>query len=135
MQRFISNLIPSNTYQRNLEGGDELLPYLGQLTFVEQGENKDWVIDSEDFTSCFNLFKLPAAWHKFMCFAKPVDARIFGGTPGHMVYPAMGVIPMGWTSAVSVTQMIVGSLVFDEAKVPRSSEIQLRLVREGLQKL
>ena len=126
LQRFISNFIPTNSYQRKLEGGDDLLPYLGQLTLLEQGEDQEWLIDSEDFTSCFNLFRLPASWRPFMCFAKPVDAELFGGQKGHLVYPSMGVIPMGWTSAVSVTQMIVRTLVFEESQIPKESEVQKR---------
>ena len=118
MQRFISNFIPSNAYLTNVSWKEEM------LTLLEQGENEEWILDSEDFSSCFNLFRLPSSWRKYMCFAKPVDAKIFGGVPGHMVYPAMGVIPMWWTSAVSVTQMIVRSLVFDESTVPRSSEVR-----------
>ena len=69
-QRFISNLIPSNMFQDRLEGDDKLLPYLGQLTLLEQGEEEVWLVDSEDFTSCFNLFRLPSVWYKFMAFEK-----------------------------------------------------------------
>ena len=53
MQRFISNFIPINSYQKHLEGGDKHLPYLGQLTLLNQDEDDVWVVDSEDFVSCF----------------------------------------------------------------------------------
>lgn len=49
MQRFISNLIPSNMFQDRGDGDDKLLPYLGQLTLVEQEEREVWLVDSEDF--------------------------------------------------------------------------------------
>ena len=65
-QRFISNLILSNMFQDRLEGDGKLLPYLGQLTLLQQEEEEVWLGDSEDFTSCFNLFRLPPDWHKFM---------------------------------------------------------------------
>lgn len=68
-QRFISNLIPVNMFHDRLDGDDKLLPYLGQLTLLEQGEEEIWLVDSEDFTSCFNLFRLPPVWHKYMAFA------------------------------------------------------------------
>ena len=34
LQRFISNLIPSNMFQERIDGDDKLLPYLGQLTLL-----------------------------------------------------------------------------------------------------
>ena len=123
LQRFISNLIPSNMFQEHIAGDDHLLPYLGQLTLLEQDESEIWFVDSEDFTSCFNLFRLPPCWNRYMAFGKVVDAKVFGGPPGKLVYPAMNVLPMGWLSSVSVIQAIVRSLVFTEAGVPVSSEI------------
>eukprot|EP00435_Cladocopium_sp_Y103_P063900 s82_g25.t1 len=123
LQRFISNLIPANAYQERLEGDDALLPYLGQLTLLEQGENEIWLVDSEDFVSCFNLFRLPPCWHRYMAFEKKVSAAVFGGAPGKMVYAAMSVLPMGWVSSVAVIQTIVRSLVFSEAMVPPESEL------------
>ena len=123
LQRFISNLIPANAYQERLDGDDKLLPYLGQLTLLEQGENEIWLVDSEDFVSCFNLFRLPPCWHRYMAFEKKVYARVFGGAPGTMVYAAMAVLPMGWISSVAVIQSIVRSLVFDSSSIPLSSEV------------
>ena len=49
LQRFISNLIRSNMYQERIDGDDKLLPYLGQLTLVEQGDSEIILVDSEDF--------------------------------------------------------------------------------------
>ena len=122
-QRFISNLIPSNAFQVRIDGDDKYLPYLGQLTLLEQESDQVWLTDSEDFTSSFNLFKIPAAWHKMMGFGKLVDASAFGGPAGRKVYPAMAVVPMGWLSSVAVVQAIVRSLVFDHASVPRLTEV------------
>ena len=121
LQRFISNLIPSNQYQKHILGGDKHLPYLGQLTLL--GEDQTFLIDSEDFTSCFNLFTLPEAWSPLMCFAQPVDASRLGGQRGELVYPALRVVPMGWISAVSVIQSVVRTLVFEGAEIPESSEV------------
>ena len=123
MQRFISNLIPSNDYQLHINDGDRFLPYLGQLTLLEQSPEESYLIDSEDFTSCFNLFRLPSAWWPLMCFEKQVDGRVFGRTPGVKYYAAMAVVPMGWVNAVSVIQSVVRSLVFEGADIPEDSEI------------
>ena len=123
MQRFISNFIPINSYQKHLPGGDQHLPYLGQLTLLEQGEEEIWLCDAEDFTSCYNLFCLPPAWRKYTCFGKLVDEALLGGAPGKMVYPAMRVVPMGWLNTVSIAQAVARTLVFQELGVPESSEI------------
>ena len=123
VQRFISNLIPANFYQERIDGDDKLLPYLGQLTLLEQEEEEVWLIDSEDFTSCFNLFRLPQCWHKYMAFGKAVDASLLGGEAGKIVYPAMAVLPMGWISSVAIIQSIVRTLVFKVAEIPEASEV------------
>ena len=123
LQRFISNLIPTNMFQDRIEGDDKLLPYLGQLTLLEQEQGEVWLVDSEDFVSCFNLFRLPPCWRKYMAFNKLVDASLMGGPAGKKVYPAMNVLPMGWVSSVAIIQAIVRTLVFDEAEVPLSSEV------------
>ena len=81
-------------------------------------------MDSEDFVSIFNLVRLPPCWHRYMAFEKQVDARVFGGALGTMVYAAMAVLPMGWISSVAVIQSIVRSLVFDSSSIPLSSEWQ-----------
>ena len=120
---YLPTLFKTNSFQEHIEGGDRLLPYLGQLTLLEQDESEVWFVNSEDFTSCFNLFRHPPCWHKYMAFGKWVDAKVFGGPPGKMVYPAMNVLPMGWLSSVSVIQAVVRTLVFSEAGVPEHSEI------------
>ena len=59
LQRFISVLVPSNSYQDHIEGDDTHWPYLGQLAMVEVEPDQDILVDSEDLASCFNLFSLP----------------------------------------------------------------------------
>ena len=123
MQRFISNLIPSNEYQAHLSGGDKFLPYLGQISLFQMDDSEMMLVDSEDFCSCFNLFSLPEPWRRYMCFEKTVDGAVFGLTPGVRVFPAMAAVPMGWLNAVSVIQSVVRTLVFEGASVPEDSEV------------
>ena len=124
LQRFISNLVPGNSYQSHLPGDDVHLPYLGQMAMMSVHPDEELVVDSEDLTSCFNLFSLPRAWAPYMAFGKPVDGSVFGLARGEEVYPAMAVIPMGWLSAVALTQAIVRHLVFDLSGVNPESEIR-----------
>lgn len=57
LQRFISVLVPSNAYQKHMEGDDQHLPYLGQLSVLGLEEHEQFLVDSEDLTSCFHLFR------------------------------------------------------------------------------
>ena len=57
--RFITILVPSNSFLRRLRGGSSDLPYLGQFSLVELGAGEDIWIDSEDMESCFNLVRMP----------------------------------------------------------------------------
>jgi hypothetical protein len=124
LQRFISNLVPANSYQKHLPGDNVHLPYLGQLAMFNLDHTEELLIDSEDLTSCFNLFSLPRCWTQFTAFGKPVDSSTFGYPPGELMYPAISVIPMGWLSSVSLTQAIVRHLVFDLSGVPKATEVR-----------
>ena len=82
LQRFISILVPSNAYQKHMEGDDQHLPYLGQLSVLGLEEHEQFLVDSEDLTSCFNLFRLPRRWARYFCFSKKVDGKVFGQLRG-----------------------------------------------------
>lgn len=112
LQRFISVLVPSNSYQAHMPGDDTHLPYLGQMSMLDVDEDEGLLIDSEDLTSCFNLFKLPPQWGGYAAFSKKVNARVFGGSPAEMVYVGMCVVPMGWINSVALMQTVVRQLVF-----------------------
>eukprot|EP00438_Fugacium_kawagutii_P005826 Skav231210 [mRNA] locus=scaffold2958:85828:91822:- [translate_table: standard] len=123
LQRFTSILVPSNSYQHHMPGDDLHLPYLGQMSMMEIDEDEEVLIDSEDLTSCFNLFRLPKAWSGFCTFAKKVSASVFGGSPNDMVYVGMSVVPMGWINSVALMQTVVRTLVFGISGVPEASEV------------
>ena len=123
LQRFISVLVPSNMYQQHMPGDDVHLPYLGQMTMMEVDEDEEVLIDSEDLTSCFNLFRLPPSWSGYAAFSKKVSARVFGGPPNEEVYVGMAVVPMGWINSVSLMQSVVRTLVFGISQVPGDSEL------------
>ena len=123
LQRFISILVPSNTYQDHMPGDDRHLPYVGQLSMLQLEDGEDLLIDSEDLTSCFNLFELPPSWGGLMTFSKQVSSKIFGGPAGEKSWVCMNVVPMGWINSVSLMQSVVRTLVFEESQIPESSEI------------
>ncbi len=124
LQRFISILVPTNEHSLELPGEQDSLPYVGQLTGILLDETSDLYMYSEDFTSAFNLFRVPESWSVHFAFAKKVKGSAFGGSDEIMVRPAMAVIPMGWKSAVTLVQAAVRHIVFDKAKVPRESSVE-----------
>ena len=67
-------------------------PEKGEAKGDREKGGRVWALDAEDFKSCFNLFRLPLGWLKFMCFNKLVIAEAFGGPPGKQVYAAMCVL-------------------------------------------
>ena len=90
---------------------------------VEVEPEQEVLVDSEDLTSCFNLFTLPEEWGGLMTFAKQVPSSVFGGSPDQKSWVAMNVVRMGWINSVSLMQTVVRQLVFVESKIPCSSEL------------
>ena len=124
VQRFISVLIPTNEHSVQLTGEQDSLPYVGQLTGIVLEEENDLYMESEDFTSAFNLFAVPESWLPHFAFSKKVCASAFGGTKGHEVRPALAVVPMGWHSAVALIQAAVRNIVFTRCGVPRTTSVE-----------
>ena len=61
LQRFLSVLIPTNEHMAELPGEQDTLPYVGMLTALHLGQNEELYMESEDFSSAFNLFSVPDA--------------------------------------------------------------------------
>ena len=68
---------------------------------LQEGELLLW--SSEDIKGCFHIFKFPLAWQRWMVLSKPIRASALGRN-GPPVWLVVGVIPMGWLSAVGVVQ-------------------------------
>ena len=103
--RCIMNLIPSNSTMVQLEGCVRELPGITQYLSLVIGEDETVEMFQSDMVAAFYLFRLPPAWHKYLCFNLCVDGGEIGKTPGRTFYLACAVLPMGWTSAVSVRQI------------------------------
>ena len=78
LQRFISILVPTNEHSLELPGEQDSLPYVGQLTGIVLDETSDLYMYSEDFTSAFNLFRVPESWSVHFAFAKKVNLPLGG---------------------------------------------------------
>eukprot|EP00438_Fugacium_kawagutii_P000030 Skav208216 [mRNA] locus=scaffold3686:21970:30201:- [translate_table: standard] len=103
-QRFISVMCPINAVTQALEGSQDTLPYIGQLSGLMLEEDESLYLESEDLQSAFNLFRAPEEFLGFFAYGKKVDSSAFGLAPGTQMRPALSVIPMGWHSAVALVQ-------------------------------
>ena len=107
-----------------LPGAQSTLPYIGQLTALHLEESQELYLESEDFSSAFNLFRVPKVWAGFFAYSKKVDGRAFNRPDLGQVRPALQVVPMGWHSAVTLIQQAVRHIVYDRVGVPRSTLVQ-----------
>eukprot|EP00971_Amphidinium_carterae_P325008 6455066-Amphidinium_carterae.1 len=124
-QRFISILTPINEYVSFVVDGDQLLPYVGQLTTLVLDGEQIAVVDSDDLESCFNLFRMPPDWYPYFGFSMKVPLSTFGveDDGDRMVVPALMVVPMGFKASVGIVQAAVRRLVFEECKVEKAAEL------------
>ena len=93
--RFISILTPINAYTRDIEGDAWSLPQASLLACLTLQDDELFWTDSEDLTSCFNLFALPESWRGFMAFSKKVPMSAFGGASNVDTFVGLTVVPMG----------------------------------------
>ena len=109
--RCIMNLIPSNATMVQLEGSVRDLPGVTQYLSISLAEGETIQMFQSDMVSAFYLFRLPEAWHRFLCFNITFDGNEIGKTAGTRFYLSCAVLPMGWTSAVSVMQELSTELL------------------------
>ncbi|CAE7246456.1 unnamed protein product [Symbiodinium sp. CCMP2592] len=135
MQRFISNFVPINEFLEALPGDQDFLPYVAQLGLLLLDDSQTLMIESEDLTSAFNLFRMPDTWLPFFSYAKKVPGHIMGSSE-EWVRPGLRVIPMGWSSAVTIMQADIPAeggavLYLDSFDQVRMVDTTLRAVEEG----
>lgn len=124
--RCIMNLIPSNSTMIQLEGCVRELPGITQYLSLSLGEDETVEMFQSDMVAAFYLFRLPESWHRYLCFNICLDGSKIGKTPGKSFYLACAVLPMGWTSAVSVMQEVSQELLL---RGGLESERQIRRTR------
>ena len=109
--RCIMNLIPSNATMIQLEGCVRDLPGVTQYLSISLAEGETIQMFQSDMVSAFYLFRLPEVWHRFLCFNIAFDGGEIGKSKGTRYYLSCAVLPMGWTSAVSVMQELSTELL------------------------
>ena len=123
VQRLIMNLVPSNSVLDQIKGATADLPGITQyLSLVLEG-NEKLVFYQSDMSAAFYLFRIPSAWHRMLAFGVCVDGSQVGLQRGQKYYLACNVIPMGWSSAVSVMQEVADRLT-TIGGLPRSHQVR-----------
>ena len=128
IQRVIMNLIPSNAVMEQARGSTSGLPSITQYLSLVLDQDEELCLYQSDMSSAFYLFAIPPCWTRFLCFNLAVDGREIGLDSGSTYFLACGVIPMGWSSAVSIMQEIADRLAIigrlpDDHKVRRDAPL------------
>ena len=110
IQRLIMNLIPTNSVFSQAQGATSDLPSITQYLSLVLDQDETLSFYQSDMSSAFYLFRIPPAWNRMMCFDISVCANEVGLGTGGRFFLGCAVIPMGWSSAVSVMQEIADRL-------------------------
>eukprot|EP00435_Cladocopium_sp_Y103_P017786 s1144_g4.t1 len=111
--RVIMNLIPSNAVMEQLSGAVAHLPSITQYLSISLSENEELRLHQSDMTSAFYLFSMPRCWQPYMAFNLVVTGKTIRRDPQKLYALSCAVLPMGWSSAVSVMQEVSQNLLAD----------------------
>ena len=110
VHRLIMNLIPVNNICRSFQGDVATLPAWSSGGSLQLMPSQNLLVSSEDVRCFFYIFRVPAAWKRFLGFNKVVDSKLHpGDTRKH--YLVSNVLPMGFKNSVSVAQAVHRSIV------------------------
>lgn len=108
-QRTIVNAVPSNSVQQQIRGEITDLPLHTLWHSWEVAEHESILWSSEDQSSAFYLFSLPKPWLPYFVIGRKREHHI-EKVAADLVWPAIRVIPMGWTSSCGVFQHLACQL-------------------------
>ena len=125
--RIIMNLIPLNQVVRGFDGDVSTLPSWAGMSPLHIQPHEDLLISSEDVRAFFYIFRVPASWHRFLAFNRPLPPHL-GGEKSGKWYPCSAVLPMGFKNSVALAQHVHRYVVKQAlVKVPgQGSEAELR---------
>ena len=125
VQRLIMNLKPSNSVFHQVQGSTGDLPAITQyLSMVISGSEQVALFQS-DMSSAFYLFRIPDVWSRYLSFNICFKGSDIGRHGDDLFYLGCCVIPMGWSSAVSVMQEIAERLSV-LGRLPREHQVRRR---------
>lgn len=119
--RVIMNLIPINGLFRVLQGDIGLLPNATGWLPLCMCQGEEITISQGDMSAAFYLFAIPEVWQRFMTFNFQVKGKDLGfsNLRGNRWYrPACRVLPMGWSSSVSIMQAVSREILLSRGLPP-----------------
>ena len=130
--RLIMNLIPVNSVTCHLRGMVAELPSVTQYLAVCLGEDETLDLGQSDMTSAFYLFSLPPEWQRMICFNISFWGSEIGMDPQVRYYLSCRVLPMGWASAVGVTQELATNLLLQSKMSIQKQVVRSRALPQWL---
>ena len=104
--RLIMNLVPLNKLCRSLGGDISTLPsWAGMSPYILE-DSEVLLLSSEDIRCFFYLFSVPASWHRFLAFGRPVPSTLLPQGTRETHYLCSLVLPLGFLNSVSIAQHI-----------------------------
>eukprot|EP00435_Cladocopium_sp_Y103_P037912 s2720_g10.t1 len=125
IQRTIMNLVPTNACFKQAQGATSDLPSICQYLSLTLNHDQGVQFYQSDMSAAFYLFRIPPCWSCRMAFNVAFKAQDLGLSGEGWYRPACAVIPMGWSSAVSIMQEIADRLT-TLAKLPQTHQIRRR---------
>ena len=101
--RLIMNLVPSNSFQRLMQGDLSTLSGSSAWCSLILKPNQILLWSGDDQHGAFYAWRLPEAWRSMMTFKWPLPGHLVNGKQP-WVFVAASVIPMEWLNAVSLFQ-------------------------------
>ena len=120
--RLIMNLIPANAILHQLHGKVQELPGITQYQALVLEDGETLRLYQNDVTSAFYLFSLPEEWMAMLSFNLVVDGKLINKTEGTSYCLSCQVLPVGWSSAVSVMQEVSEMLLVDQG-FPKEGQV------------
>ena len=114
IQRAIMNLIPTNACFAHAQGATRS-PCYHPIPF-------SGYVSKRHLCAAIYLFALPYCWSCRTCFNISFPGNLLGLSEGVHYHPACAVIPMGWSSAVSIMQELASRLC-TLARLPLSHKV------------
>ena len=122
--RLIMNLVPANAVLKQFQGATQHLPHITSWlsTFIEDGEVlKLW---QSGMSNAFYLFRIPKQWRKFLSFnLMQRRCDVMDSSDTSWVCLSCNVLPMGWSSSVSIMQEVSEALLNHES-VPKEAQMR-----------
>ena len=107
---------------KTIEGDESTLPYVGQVNLLHIPDECEIVMDSEDMTSAFNLFRMPLGWRGLFVYDKQVPAHCLGLSGDAPAYVALNGAN-GVDLVVGAVQAAIRHLAFKVARLPQEADI------------